>query len=103
MHFIITLDFSIISNAINFRRGSRGGETLIGMAERQINDKSTYDNPTYEDFWYSNNVTEKDVDTDSMMQEKDRAGSTEDVNPENEEQGVEVSQVKVDGDTWTHL
>lgn len=81
------------------RRGSRGGETLIGMADRQIGDKSTYDNPTYEDFWYSNNVSEKDVDTDSMMQEKDRTDSMEDVNLADEED----VQVKVDGDTWTHL
>lgn len=94
---------AIVAVSVCIRRGSRGGETLIGMAERQINDKSTYDNPTYEDFWYSNNVTEKDVDTDSMMQEKDRADSMEDVNPENDEGGEEVSQVKVDGDTWTHL
>ena len=69
------------------------------MADRQIGDKSTYDNPTYEDFWYSNNVSEKDVDTDSMMQEKDRTDSMEDVNLADEED----VQVKVDGDTWTHL
>lgn len=50
-----------------------------------------YDNLIYEDFWYLNNVIEKDVDMDFMMQEKDRVDSVEDVNLENEEQGVEVS------------
>lgn len=85
---------------VNFycRRGSRGGETLIGMTERQINDKASYDNPTYEDFWYSNSVSEKDADTDSMMQEKDRSESMEDLTPEKESEPV-----KVDGETWTHL
>lgn len=61
------------------------------MVEWQINDKLMYDNLIYEDFWYLNNVIEKDVDMDFMMQEKDRVDSVEDVNLENEEQGVEVS------------
>lgn len=61
------------------------------MVEWQINDKLMYDNLIYEDFWYFNNVIEKDVDMDFMMQEKDRVDSVEDVNLENEEQGVEVS------------
>lgn len=41
------------------------------MVEWQINDKLMYDNLIYEDFWYLNNVIEKDVDMDFMMQEKD--------------------------------